>query len=104
MLIHGLIAKLSGLSCTSLPKTLLCCVQNELKVDDLQYQTLVGAAASIKSVVMLQEDQQRKEKEEDAREQARLQAEQQKLKQQFAEEKEAEKAKRALESGVRDIL
>ncbi|DBA93248.1 TPA: Centrosome and spindle [Trebouxia sp. C0005] len=48
----------------------------------------------------VKEEQQRKEKEEDAREQARLQAEQQKLKQQFADEKEAEKAKRALESGA----
>lgn len=49
----------------------------------------------------LQQEQQRREKEEDAREQARLQAEQDRLKQQFAEEKEAEKAKRAAESGVR---
>lgn len=71
--------------------------------NDLEYQNLVGAK-DVRSVVMLQEEQQRKEKEEDAREQARLQAEQQKLKQQFAEEKEAEKAKRALESGVSDIL
>ncbi len=47
-----------------------------------------------------QDEQQRREKEEDAREQARLQAEQERLKQQFAEEKEAEKAKRAAESGV----
>lgn len=70
--------------------------------NDLEYQNLVGAK-DVRSVVMLQEEQQRKEKEEDAREQARLQGEQQKLKQQFAEEKEAEKAKRALESGVRDI-
>ena len=51
-------------------------------------------------VVSLQEAEQRREKEEDAREQARLQAEQERLKQQFAEEKEAEKAKRAAESGV----
>ena len=51
--------------------------------------------------VHLQQEQQRREKEEDAREQARLQAEQERLKQQFAEEKEAEKAKRAAESGVR---
>lgn len=49
----------------------------------------------------MQQEQQRREKEEDSREQARLQAEQEKLKQQFAEEKEAEKAKRAAESGVR---
>lgn len=48
----------------------------------------------------MQQEQQRREKEEDSREQARLQAEQEKLKQQFAEEKEAEKAKRVAESGV----
>ena len=48
----------------------------------------------------LQQEQQRREKEEDSKEQARLQAEQEKLKQQFAEEKEAEKAKRVAESGV----
>ncbi len=84
-------------------KALLCCIKNKLKLHDLQYQNFVSANV-IKSVVILQEEQQRKEKEEDAREQARLQAEQQKLKQQFAEEKEAEKAKRALESGVSDIL
>ena len=76
--------------------------QKNEKLHDLQYQNLV-ITKFVKSVVILQEEQQRKEKEEDAREQARLQGEQQKLKQQFAEEKEAEKAKRALESGVRDI-
>ena len=77
--------------------------QKNEKLHDLQYQNLV-ITKFVKSVVILQEEQQRKEKEEDAREQARLQAEQQKLKQQFAEEKEAEKAKRALESGVSKIL
>ncbi|KAL3150781.1 Centrosome and spindle pole associated protein 1, variant 2 [Trebouxia sp. C0010 RCD-2024] len=49
----------------------------------------------------VKQEQQRQEKEEDAREQARLQTEQEKLKQQFAEEKEAEKAKRVAESGVK---
>lgn len=78
-------------------------VLNDYRVHDLHYPIPL-AAKFVRSVVVWQEEQQRKEKEEDAREQARLQAEQQKLKQQFADEKEAEKAKRALESGVSNIL
>ena len=51
--------------------------------------------------VALQREEQRREREEDAKEQVRLQAEQVRMKQQFAEEKDAEKARRVADSGVR---